>query len=236
MEDKSYITTEQLMERIRERTLSISSGRMGLSALDELIRDIRELEERVIIIRYKGMERLQHDIPVIVPTAQVPTETSIPLVPPPPMFEADGSVNQEVMEPEIPNIAPKAPEAPPVGKQISLIDSIEELKKVEGSKEDLAEKLNAMKTEQSVLTYAEKMEKRPVGSIKKELNLNERLGLGRVIAPGDEERFTGILQKVDASSSMDEALEILKTAGGQRWDNAPELMEQLTGILERKFQ
>ena len=43
MEDKSYVSTEQLMERIRERTLSLSSGRMGLSALDELIRDIREL-------------------------------------------------------------------------------------------------------------------------------------------------------------------------------------------------
>ncbi len=236
MEDKSYITTEQLMERIRERTLSLSSGRMGLSALDELIRDIRELEERVIIIRYKGMERLQHDIPVIVPTAQVPTETSTPLVPPPPMFEADVSVNQEVMEPEIPNIAPKAPEEPPVGKQISLIDSIEELNKVEAKEEESPKKAKLQKGEQGTLTYAEKMEKRPVDSLKKELNLNQRLGLGKVIAPGDEAGFADILHKVDESSNMTEAVEILKTAGGNRWENAPELMEQLTGILERKFQ
>jgi hypothetical protein len=236
MEDKSYVSTEQLMERIRERTLSLSSGRMGLSALDELIRDIRELEERVIIIRYKGMERLQNDIPVIVPTVEAPKESPAPEVPPTPIFTEIPEVVPVVKEPEAPKVSPPSPEEPPVSKQISLIDSIEELNSAEAQKEESPKKSKPKNSEQASLTYAEKMEKRPVESLKKELNLNQRLGLGKVIAPGDDAGFADILHKVDESSNMTEAVEILKTAGGNRWENAPELMEQLTGILERKFQ
>ena len=271
--DKAFISTTDLTERIKEKTRGIETGKTSLAALDDLLDDIRELEERIIVIRYKGMERLRmEDFPAVVQEPIVTVPEPIKRIEP----------NEPIMEeekelPEIPQV--KEPEvviSAASTNQISLIDSIEEISKVmvednvnDNSKEKgksnedvgVTELIAAVKSEEDKvvvepkkvkakepalvnernaekanMSYAEKMEQRPVLNIKKELNLNQRLGLGRVLAPGDDKGLDRILAQVDEAENMDQALSLIKSAASNRWDNSPELMDQLINIVERKFQ
>ncbi len=271
--DKAFISTTDLTERIKEKTRGIETGKTSLAALDDLLDDIRELEERIIVIRYKGMERLRmEDFPAVVQEHIVTVPEPIKRIEP----------NEPIMEeekelPEIPQV--KEPEvviSAASTNQISLIDSIEEISKVmvednvnDNSKEKgksnedvgVTELIAAVKSEEDKvvvepkkvkakepalvnernaekanMSYAEKMEQRPVLNIKKELNLNQRLGLGRVLAPGDDKGLDRILAQVDEAENMDQALSLIKSAASNRWDNSPELMDQLINIVERKFQ
>ena len=271
--DKAFISTTDLTERIKEKTRGMETGKTSLAALDDLLDDIRELEERIIVIRYKGMERLRmEDFPAVVQEPIVTVPEPIKRIEP----------NEPIMEeekelPEIPQV--KEPEvviSAASTNQISLIDSIEEISKVmvednvnDNSKEKgksnedvgVTELIAAVKSEEDKvvvepkkvkakepalvnernaekanMSYAEKMEQRPVLNIKKELNLNQRLGLGRVLAPGDDKGLDRILAQVDEAENMDQALSLIKSAASNRWDNSPELMDQLINIVERKFQ
>jgi hypothetical protein len=271
--DKAFISTTDLTERIKEKTRGMETGKTSLAALDDLLDDIRELEERIIVIRYKGMERLRmEDFPAVVQEHIVTVPEPIKRIEP----------NEPIMEeekelPEIPQV--KEPEvviSAASTNQISLIDSIEEISKVmvednvnDNSKEKgksnedvgVTELIAAVKSEEDKvvvepkkvkakepalvnernaekanMSYAEKMEQRPVLNIKKELNLNQRLGLGRVLAPGDDKGLDRILAQVDEAENMDQALSLIKSAASNRWDNSPELMDQLINIVERKFQ
>ena len=271
--DKAFISTAELTKRIKEQTLGLESGKTSLAALDALLDDIRELEERIIVIRYKGMERLRmEDVPVIMsaPIVTVPSpQTPAPDAPPPPSQPVmQAAIKAETAKEEVP-VQPHVEEPivqmeEPSSNQISLIDSIEELSKdIVKDKENKSEKRiekqesasdvkvekkagvnpkEKKKDEHTVndkktgLSYAEKMEMRPVGNIKKELNLNQRLGLGRVLAPGDDKGLDRILAEVDEAKDLEHAMGVLKNAAGSRWDSSPELMDELINLVERKFQ
>jgi len=251
--DKGFISNKDLTERIKERTQGLETGSTSLSALDELLDDLRELEERIIVIRYKGLERLRmKDIPLFIPAAG-PSTPYVPETPAPsplnPVMDAKpNAYEHKVEEPIVPLLDRETPSDTIPTNQISLIDSIEELsngvveEKVRNEQtietpKPPAPKLNVRKDDhQTSLSYAEKMEQRPVGNIKKELNLNQRLGLAKVLAPDDDKGLDRILSSVDLANGLDQALGLIKEAAGQRWDNSPELMDQLVNILERKFQ
>lgn len=210
--EKAYRSISELTSLISERMKEVDHGHCTLAELEELLADIRELEERVIVIRYKGMERLKY---LTIRKVKEPS----PHAPELPLDEVTE------LEEKAESVETLDLEADP--NQISLIDSIEEISKESSINESLKSE-----TSQSV---AQELESQPLESIMKAINLNLKMGLIKDLFSGDEEGFRNLVTRIDSSEGLDAASELLKTQFPDAEVQEGKLFRKLYKLIERRF-
>jgi hypothetical protein len=231
--DKVYRTIAAITVELAEKLDKVDKGTCSLSEMDGLLADLRELEERIIIIRYKGMERMQYPE---LKTASIKTKVAEPYrAPELPLdteyhTEAESKTNElevslgevdqnhEFLEEEVNEVVPN---------QISLIDSIEEISKEASINERMQNKQKK--------SVAEQLQSKPLVSVLKALNLNQKMGLVNQVFGGDEQRFKAIMQEIDTANNLEAAQTIVNGVITEAQRDEFSVVRKLDSLIERRF-
>lgn len=121
-----------------------------------------------------------------------------------------------------------APEVAP--NQISLIDSIEEIKRMEKSIND------QFKTGDSK-TLAQKLEQTPVPDLKSAIGINLRFRFVSVLFKNDNLAYSAAIEKLNNFSSMIEADEYIQNSLMDQfdWEKKNPAVKQFIGLVERRY-
>ena len=201
--DRTYKSIEALRDQIDSKIDLLIQGACSLQEMETLLNDIRALEERVIVIRYKAIERLNEPEEVI-------------------EQERDAPETPKVEEPELP-----LNNDDQESKQISLIDSIEELSSEVS--------VNQNHSSNSSPSLAERLEAEPISSIMKALNVNQKMGLVNQVFKGDDGKFRSTIEEMDRSSDKAGALNHLDSSISGAVDADHTLIVELKELVERRF-
>ncbi len=231
--EKAYHTIAVLTAKIAAKLDKVDKGTCSLSEMDKLIVDLRELEERIIIIRYKGMERMRYPEPgMMSPKAKVAEAYRAPELPleteeePDDIEEvASDSVTEEHYGDSEESLEAMEEVAP---NQISLIDSIEEVSK----EASINERMQSRRKKKSV---AQSQQSKPLGSILKALNLNQKMGLVNQVFAGDEAKFKSVLESIDSAQDLDSAIAILNAIVTEDQREELAIVRKLDSLIERRF-
>ncbi|NNC83779.1 MAG: hypothetical protein HKN79_09385 [Flavobacteriales bacterium] len=207
--EQAFESIQTLRERVDRYLSKLSDGDCTLHEMDALLADLRELEERTVIIRYKAMETL----------------TTRPEA----VEEQEGHEEaQEAREPEPAMLSEAEEENDQAGNQISLIDSIEELSR------DVS--INENHSEHQQVTLAEKLEVSNIDSISKALSINLKVGLVDQIFGGDDEAFKRTIEHMDQAEDLDAAWQVIAQSGAKGYAEDHPLIVDLKELTERKYR
>lgn len=189
--------------------------------MDKLISDLRELEVRIIIMRYKGI-RPKVKVAETYKAPELPLETEedtqdVVETDPESIAErltVDSDGSEEVLEEVAPN-------------QISLIDSIEEIDKETSINERMQKKHKK--------SVAQRLQTKPLVSITKALNLNQKMGLINQVFSGDEAKFKSVLESINSAPNLDEAQAIWNSSVTEIQRKKLAIVRKLDSLIERRF-
>lgn len=123
---------------------------------------------------------------------------------------------------------PAAPEVSP--NQISLIDSIEEIKRMEKS-------INDQFKESGNTTLARKLKQTPIKDLKAAISINMRFQFVSVLFKNDNETYNNAIEKLNNFSGFIEADEYLRNSLMDRfeWEKKNPAVKQLFHLVERRY-
>lgn len=218
-ENDRFRPMSRIVEELKERIADLENGALDMQGMEQALADLRELEERVIVIRFKGLERVKEAQEESSPAPEEPVKQEIPLPP------EDEVVDAPDMLSEAPTPRRNSPSIP--DNQISLIDSIEEISR-ESS-------INERMKEQSGPTLAQKLRGGKLEQLSKAFSLNQRVGVVKHLFMGDETLFKETLTRLDNCADLDSALGVAEEAIGSAWNEEDKQVKQFVQILERRF-
>ncbi len=229
--DKVYRTIAALTAEIADRLDKVDKGTCSLSEMDHLLEDLRELEERIIIIRYKGMERMRYPEPIqSAPKTKAEEPYHAPELPleiDPDPLEVEKAILTEHELHEDDNSGTEMIEEMVAPNQISLIDSIEEISQEASVNERLHNK--------NKKSVAQRLQSKPVDSVLRSLNLNQKMGLVNQLFAGDEVHFKAVLQEIDSASDLDAAKSIVNRLVTDEQREELSIVRELDSLIERRF-
>jgi hypothetical protein len=214
--------------------------------MDVLLKELRELEERVIVIRFKAMEKLRAprkkqksilsvnepqlapELPLDIPKPKIESVAEplilIPQIEELPTPEPDPieSIAMDASMEEEPLMGEEIPE-----NQISLIDSIEEISKEASINERMQRKTKK--------TLAQSLEGKPVSSVLKALNLNMKMGMIQALFAGEESRFRTTIKQIDEAQNLAEAQEVYNIEVPEELRAKEEMAQKLASLIKRRF-
>lgn len=238
---KAYRSIAELSAEVAARMEQVEAGNCSLSEMDEILAEIRELEERIIVIRYKAMERLRYPTPRAsrsrVAEAYQAPELPLETIPDEPKMVQTTIVPEEELK-EITLPEPPAPkvEEPMVAEeeeevydpnQVSLIDSIAEIKQ-EGS-------INDKLQEGKKKSVAQALRSKPIKSIRKALNLNQKMGLINQVFGGDEVRFKEVVEGLDQAADLDSAVALWAGTVSEEQREELAIVRKMDSLIQRRF-
>ncbi len=141
------------------------------------------------------------------------------------------SEDQKISEPEPepgPSFRFETPEVSP--NQISLIDSIEEIKRMEQS-------INESFKGEDGPSLAQRLKKKPVSNIKKSMSINQKFQFVSVLFQSDSAGFEVAIQRLDEATSYLEADEYIQNTLKDRydWQMKNPVVKELLDLVERRF-
>jgi len=214
-ESSDFKSIEQLAASIKGNVDELSNGTLSVEEIEMTVSELRELYERLIVIRHKAFEEIER------PADAIPEQD-----------EAE----QEVQEEEQPatgslfKLDEEQPieEQPASENQVSLIDQIEELG---------GESVNEKLLDGSADSLAEKLEGGSISNLKNGIALNQKFWFIRELFNDDKEFFENALNELDnaedhvsAQKWFDEEVRI-----NLKDDHDETALRKFLELLERRF-
>jgi hypothetical protein len=223
-----FESMQELVNSLTKQLSVLESGHLSSSKLDKMVNNSREIYERLLVIRHKAYEaygkngsELKLTIDAIVHDSD---SQSIVI---------DSSPKK--VEPFKLNFAPRQNDL--TKNQISLIDSIEEINKQQ--KESCVTKTlhDKLVDKVEVSTLAEKMERLPIGDLKKAIGLNQKFLFINELFNKDQDVFESSLSTLNNFSSVIEADNFINNNLKARfnWDTSNENVKEFFELVERRY-
>jgi len=235
---EKFKSIPELIQSLNHLANRINKGTVGLEEFEVTLRDARELYERLVILRYKAIEDRN--------LMGAPRQTDI--------FETIGA---EVAEP-----VATAEEIKPAVKQISLIDSIEEIKreKVSPPMEVITPKVEPEKPAPVVAkpvvvtppvlpssrapkevemkeSVAEKMSHTPIKDLAVAIGLNQKFQFIKELFQADADAYKSAVSKLNSFSGGTEAEQYLRNElmATYSWNEEEPLVIAFTELVHRRY-
>lgn len=224
----AYKTLDKLISEVQEQIKKLEYGQLNIQDLDDLVDNSKELNERLIVLRYKAYdhkikskENIQGEIPLLfkmessndIQPEIYPNQTSL--------IDAIEEVTEEVVE-EIPE---KKEEAKEEKKEevkeevkVEIEEKKEEVKKAQEEKkveEKSSKPLYAKKEENPHASLFDdnslvnKLTKTPIPNLKKHISLNQKFRFISALFGGDADEYNKSISILDDLSSFKEAEQFL---------------------------
>lgn len=248
MSEKKFLSMSQLSESIQERIKKLESGKLPSEELENLSNDIRDLNERMIILRYKALEK------GIKISSNEPAKEMKPIV------EAQVShVTPEVKKEEI---------ATPSFKFSTQVETKEEAKKEEPVKTSTQQNIQAaifdaghdtLETKKEVsinekmaqeksasiaekyaseqkFTLAEKLKMTRINDLRSAIGINQKFLFMNDLFEGENTSFNDAITRLNSCNNGDEAHQILNEyAQKYHWNHDGERVHQFTELIVRRY-
>lgn len=242
------MTINSISKQIVELAEKLEKGELHADEIIEMTELSRQLHERMIVLQYKTFEEIneqsdehgasiaedqiddsqndvieQEVVNEAVADQSVAQESKIEPqkeeVKPEPIVE---DVNEERAAFRIENtIIPS--------NQISLIDSIEEIKEMEKS---LNEALSDNKP-----SLAQKLHQKPIANLKTAITINQKFKFISTLFQSDSAAFEAAIDRINACATFLEADEYIQNGPGDRfeWEMKSQTVQEMMDLVERRF-
>lgn len=262
--DKGFRPMSHIVAELNARIEDIEQGRLDLEGMDAVLDDIRELEERLIVIRYKGIEKLKRELQrrgaiEAVDTSVGEQEQETPAPP----VAKESEIGHQTAIPQsdmlIDHSEPGTPEVHEVvASEQGLIDKAIDKTEHASRPEELVEEepqnnnqislidsieelsreasINEKMKGQNGPTVAQKLSGSKVADLSKAFSLNERIGIIKELFGGDDAKFKQTLTEIEACATASEAISLAESAiGEERWMEEGKHQASFKRTLERRF-
>ncbi len=253
------MTIHSISKQITKLAKRLEKGKLHADEIIEMTDLSRQLHERMIVLQYKTFEEmpaeksaenenLDHDNNSVLASAETVSENSSSekIVDETKQIEPEPSVKKE---PET-EIKPAETYAPVEQKaeelseeraafrmdntiipsnQISLIDSIEEIKEMEKSLNDaFGDKAPSL---------AQKLNKKPISNLKSAITINQKFKFISGLFQNDTEAFETALDRINGCVTYLEADEYIQNGPGTRfeWEMKSTTVQEMMDLVERRF-
>jgi hypothetical protein len=233
---EKFKSVPELIQSLNQLATRINKGTVGLEEFETTLRDARELYERLVILRYKAIEDRN--------LMGAPRQADI--------FENLPPVVSET----------ETEELKPAPKQISLIDSIEEIKreKVSPPMEVIEPKPEPVKpapvAQKPVVTpphiqpssrapkdvelkesVAEKMSHKPIKDLTVAIGLNQKFQFIKELFDADADAYKSAVSKLNSFSGGTEAEQFLRNElmATYGWNEEEPLVISFTELVQRRY-
>lgn len=247
------MTIKSIAAQIVHLSEKLEKGELRAEEIEEMTEFSRQLYERLVVLQYKAYEATvkaqdahQEEVGAEA-SANEATEPDQAYEAETPVAEAIAEPEQvvEETEPEQVKLEPEQsqedledlserfsfrfePEETP-SNQISLIDSIEEIKKMEKS-------INEAFSDQPA-SLAQRLNKKPVANLKTAITINQKFKFISDLFNNDADAFAKAIDRINACASYIEADEFIHNGLTTRfeWEMKSPTVKEMMDLVERRF-
>jgi len=249
------MTINTIAEQILELSRKLEKGELHADEIMEMTELTRQLHERMIVLQYKTFEesviqdgQKEKQQEVSASSNDVAEEKAAGIAEPEPQEPAAEVETTEVKEEEESNEGEEYPkkEAPILeaneeraefridnsviaSNQISLIDSIEEIKEMEKSLNDAFS--------DSTPSLAQRLNKKPITNLKSSITINQKFKFISSLFNNDTAAFEAAVERINSCSSYLEADEYIQNSLTDRyeWEMKSPPVREMLELVERRF-
>ncbi len=225
------MTIQAIAAELGMKAVLMERGQLNAEQIDQLTELSKELYERLIVLRYKAFEAM-----VSVPESAVyPDNTAVSsksFSEPAPDYEPAAPVKPiEIKSP----IRFGEPEAGP--KQISLIDSIEEISKMESEPISEVNAAPGRDTDDDPISLANKLKNTRVSNLKSAIGINQKFLFISTLFDDDKEGYNGAIEKLNSFNSFLDADEYVQNVLKQRytWQMKNPVVKEFLALIQRRY-
>ncbi|MCZ4407861.1 hypothetical protein O3Q51_03515 [Cryomorphaceae bacterium 1068] len=231
-----FMTIQDIIRQLEELGTKLEAGRLEAEEVIEMADLSRDLYERLVVIRHKSYEDLireereaeiveepKAETPEVAPAA---TEKEV-------ITEAISEDETEIAATDEAVSGPVIPmgSAEVSPNQISLIDSIEEIKRMEQS---LNDKFHEKSDEKSL---AQKLKQKPIEDLVSAIGINQKFRFISQLFNDDQTAFEGSIQKLNRFGSYIEADEYIQNTLSEQygWNPKDPAVKELIDLAQRRY-
>ena len=249
------MTIKSIAAQIVHLSEKLEKGELRAEEIEEMTEFSRQLYERMVVLQYKAYEATvraqearqeeQEGVEASANEATEPDQTYEPEAPAAeaipesePIIEAEKqdepeSEPEEKQEEPADDLAERLafrfePEEVP-SNQISLIDSIEEINKMEKS-------INEAFSDQPA-SLAQRLNKKPVSNLKTAITINQKFKFISDLFDNDADAFHKAIDRINSCTSFIEADEYIQNGLTSRfeWEMKSPAVKEIMDLVERRF-
>lgn len=237
------MTIQDIINQLEELGAKLEAGRLGSEEVIEMADLSRDLYERLVVIRHKSYEDLireERDAEVVEEPAAGPLDETLEPETPPVSSEKEvitEAISEKEPEPNSDRDVEVTGPVIPMGSaeispnQISLIDSIEEIKRMEQS---LNDKFQEKSEEKSL---AQRLKQKPIEDLTSSIGINMKFRFITQLFNEDKAAFEVSVQKLNSFGSYIEADEYIQNTLSEQygWNPKDPVVKELIDLAQRRY-
>jgi|SRR5690554_602040 len=248
------MTIKSIAAQIVHLSEKLEKGELRAEEIEEMTEFSRQLYERLVVLQYKAYEatvkaqELHQEEIEAEASANEATEPDQAYQPEAPTIDKNARPDPIIEEKEVDQTQPESetdveeasddlaerlafrfePEEIP-SNQISLIDSIEEIKKMERS-------INEAFSDQPA-SLAQRLNKKPVANLKTAISINQKFKFISDLFDNDADAFEKAIDRINSCTSYLEADEFIQNGLTSRfeWEMKSPTVKEMMDLVERRF-
>jgi len=238
-----FMTIQDIINQLEELGAKLEAGRLGSEEVIEMADLSRDLYERLVVIRHKSYEDLireERDAEVVEEPAAGPLDETLEPKTPPVSSEKEvitEAISEKEPEPNSDRDVEVTGPVIPMGSaeispnQISLIDSIEEIKRMEQS---LNDKFQEKSEEKSL---AQRLKQKPIEDLTSSIGINMKFRFITQLFNEDKAAFEVSVQKLNSFGSYIEADEYIQNTLSEQygWNPKDPVVKELIDLAQRRY-
>jgi len=238
-----FMTIQDIINQLEELGAKLEAGRLGSEEVIEMADLSRDLYERLVVIRHKSYEDLireERDAEVVEEPAAGPLDETLEPETPPVSSEKEvitEAISEKEPEPNSDRDLEVTGPVIPMGSaeispnQISLIDSIEEIKRMEQS---LNDKFQEKSEEKSL---AQRLKQKPIEDLTSSIGINMKFRFITQLFNEDKAAFEVSVQKLNSFGSYIEADEYIQNTLSEQygWNPKDPVVKELIDLAQRRY-
>ena len=230
------MTIQEIIKQLRSLGDQLESGEISNDQLIDMTSLSHDLYERMVILRHKAYEEIVNAEEEVIP--EEPLE-EVAEVEPEEVITEEAMAEEEEIENEVREPAADEEERPtiPIGNaeispnQISLIDSIEEIKQMEQSIND------KFKNGADEKSLAQTLQQIPLEDLMSSIGINQKFRFISQLFNEDQSAFESSINRLNSFNSYIEADEYLQNTLSEQygWDLKDSAVKELVDLTQRRY-
>lgn len=223
---------KELIEKIAHYQKQLAAGKLHASELEPMLQCVRDLEEQIIVLRYKAFEIEQEMEEVVADEVVSPKveEEAEELTLVEPIAFNFGGFEEEAIEDD--KLVEEQNEPIVSLNQTSLIDAIAEIQESNVSVND---KLGNDSIDNSL---GEKLRKSPIHDLKSAIGLNQKFWFISNLFNDDANAYNQFIERINTQESIDHAMQIVNNEIKEQfnWEEVEDKsVYKFLDYVERRF-
>jgi hypothetical protein len=232
----SYQSINELLAELDRKLTDLNKGNMSLKGLDEGLELVREIHERLIVVRHKAREL------AVAPAKKPANEYKAPEAKPIVAKEAAPvEAKEEVKEQPAFDFTFSAPVETPEPVVVDAVPTVSKSvqrarKSVLKEKETAEPTLKDKFTEDNATTLRKKLQSKPVSDLTKEIGIGKKFEYISLMFKGNSKAYDEAISSLNSCSDLEQAQQLLGDFSAQHgWNLEDRTVAKFIELVERRY-